>query len=217
MSVHSPSAIKLYETCPRKFYHEKVARDVTPVFGEAAKKGIELHAEFERAAMGWGPWPDLLGMYDRYMEILRGKFSVLRAEKEMALDKDLKPCGFWDSKVWIRGKADLVLWSRDGNVMIVDWKTGKRRPWPFQNRFYALCALLGSEKVLRVTTCYEWVVHYERDIETWTRDDIPALAREVVGRAAEIDQDERWAPKPSGLCRGYCECVKCPAHPSYRQ
>ena len=204
---HSPSSIKLYQTCPRKFYREKVLRDVVPEMGEAARKGIERHQHFEDCLKA--DRADLLpGRYPAYVGLLDRTFPARRVEHRMALDADLKPC-HWD-KGWIRGIADALWWDgATGTALVVDWKTGSRRPWHLQLRFYAYYVFAASEQVKQVRVMFEWLKEFTRDAEEFSRSDMPALATEIVAAAERIEADTTWAPRPGGLCKRFCQVPDC--------
>ena len=204
---HSPSSLKLYDTCPRKFYRERVVRDVRPEMGEAARKGIEQHKLFE-LAVSESRYDDLPAPYGEYVRCVDAAYPVKRLEHRLALDQDLKKCAWEDA--WIRGIADAVWWHpKSRRALIVDWKTGARRPWPLQLKLYAFYILAASPEVAEVTVMFEWLRFYQRDVQRYTQEHRPALARELVKAAETIEADTTWLPKPSGLCKKYCEVPDC--------
>ena len=203
----TPSKIKLYETCPRKFYREQVRRDVRPKMGEAAQRGIEEHRAFELAIQE-GAYDRLPGQYADYVRTLDRTYPHRRLEHRLALDEDMRPCTWRQG--WIRGTADALWWRPEtGQALIVDWKTGKRYPYHLQLTFYAYCLLAMSETVREVSVLFEWLKLYKRDTERYTREDMPRMARDLVGAAERIEADTTWAPNPSGLCAHYCEVPDC--------
>ncbi len=66
-------------------------------------------------------------------------------EKEVGIDRHLQPIGFFDKKVFFRGKIDNLLITPQGGVAIIDFKTGN---WP---------GLRGHEQQLR---CYEVMTYH---------------------------------------------------------
>lgn len=122
------------ENCPHKFYRKHVARDLpyekpTPALatGRAAhtameariKKGVALDPEWRSAE----PYCAIL---DKLPDTVR-----VEAEYKIAMKIDGAPCAWDAGDAWLRTKADLAVWTRDGG-WLVDWKTGKVREQPFE-------------------------------------------------------------------------------------
>ena len=45
--THSYSALKLYENCPYRYYHQRIAKTVVDKGGEASQHGERVHKHLE--------------------------------------------------------------------------------------------------------------------------------------------------------------------------
>lgn len=212
LMIHTPTGIKTFQTCPRKFYREKVKRDIPFRPSATAEAGIKLHQQFELACAGVADFPQGYLHYAKYLAAITSAYRTVQVEKRIALDKGLKPCS-WTQAPWLRGTADAVFTSTDGReVMIIDWKTGKRYPWQLQMDIYALWAFQAIPSATRVTTMFEWVKEYARDTTRYARSDVAELARRVVEACEEIDRahaEDSWPARSSGLCAKHCDVTDC--------
>lgn len=82
------------------------------------------------------------------------KVSKEFREIELAIDKDLSPCSFWDSKAVLRGKSDCILISEDGkSAVVIDLKSSKRATMKYaqdQLDFYSLLVFSNFPQVQEV-------------------------------------------------------------------
>ena len=224
---HSPSSLKLHDTCPHRYYRERILKDVTPGTSAPAEWGKLVHSQLEKAIKGEADWPEQWAHVSQAFRVWRLKYTAFQAERRLALDRALKPTDFYADDAWVRGIVDLILWdSRSGTMMLVDWKTGSVRPADakLQMQFYALCAFRHSDKVRHVVTALEWIKHRESTRKTYTRDaenDLAEIIREkcehVEHQVALMPDDRNTAEidrlfprKASGLCRGWCGIYDCP-------
>ena len=227
---HSPSSLKLHDTCPHRYYRERILRDVTPGTSAPAEWGKLVHSQLEAAIKGEADWPEQWAHVAQAFRVWRLKYTAFQAERRLALDRALKPTDFYADNAWIRGIVDLILWdSRSGTMMLVDWKTGSVRPADakLQMQFYALAALRHSDRIQSVVTALEWIKHRESTRKTYTRDaedNLAELIREKcehvedrvlmvsdgVGRQKPAEIDKLFPRKASGLCRGWCGIYDCP-------
>ena len=221
MRPHSPSSLKTSLTCRRKWYHERVLQDVPNLTSEPAERGTAIHKRLENAITGSAAWPPSWPhVEEAYAERCRG--HGVQAERKMAVDRDMRPCGFDSEDAWIRGIADLLLWDRPV-MTVVDWKSGKRYPddpaklpdAQFQMDVYAALLFCQSDAVETVETRLEWLVPKVRDTATYTAEaDADRLIESVQALAQTLDERTAdgiggFKPRANGLCRGWC-AVECP-------
>lgn len=209
----TPSKLKAYETCPRQYYHVEVAKDVDPLPpDERQVQGHQVHAVLdawirERLAGKRGWLPPAHRWIERRLEAILSRPGLrVQSEVRLALDRQMRPCG-WDDAA-LRGIADLLI--TDGRrSMVIDWKTGKRRPWWLQLDFYALAHWRSTPGVLSVRTAFFWLREPSVDMTTMyasQRDRTDATLRR---RLKEIDEDTTWRARPSGLCKQWCPVRSC--------
>lgn len=127
MTAWSYSSIKMFDQCPRKYYHLRVAKDVKDEGSDATQYGTDVHKAAEDYVKGGVPIPPKFG----YMEPVVSRLVALPGTKHTELKLGLKKvgnsyeaCGFFDPGVWWRGVADFVSVD-DTRGFSVDYKTGK--------------------------------------------------------------------------------------------
>ena len=211
---HSPSSLKLFDTCPHRWYRERVLQDLDPAVltdTTAADKGRAVHTQFENAAKRLAPWPEEYPHVETWFRDAVALYPSIAVERKLALDDDLRPCDFDGDRVWIRGIADLILWNGDlGYMVVVDYKTGKKRPGnELQMKFYALAAFMHSEKVDRVYTDLYWVATDQHDKRGYKRSNVDDLQRYIRTACERVDAAYEFPKRKGGLCRGYCPVSDC--------
>ena len=213
---HSYSSLKLYENCPYRYYHQRIAKTVVDKGGEASQHGERVHKHLEDRLRDKVDLPQEL----KHIEPLVNSFENLSAggdifaELEMTLTKDLTPTSWWGEDAWMRSKLDVYIVKNNKSV-VADWKTGKRRPDFFQLELFALQVFAHYQEVQSVTSSFVWIKDMAMDKQTFTRNDTPRLWDKVLGKVQRIEQSvtyEKWPAKPSGLgmycpCRNFCEYV----------
>jgi len=125
----SYSSLKTFETCPRKYQAEKVTKEVPYTETEATIYGTELHKAAEEFIRDGTPIPERFSFIQPYMDKLAAYPGEKHCEMKLGVkraDDRLVACGFFDSDVWFRGVADLVIIDGD-RARIIDYKTGKTR------------------------------------------------------------------------------------------
>ena len=102
------SSLKTFTTCPKKFYHTKVLKDIKEPEGEQALYGKLVHEVAELYIRDGKEIPEKFAFIkpalDSLLKIQGEKFCELK----MALTEKLEPCDFFDPDCWFRGVADLV-------------------------------------------------------------------------------------------------------------
>lgn len=119
------SQLDSFETCPRKFYHLKVARDIVEPPSPHAEWGTRVHTAFEEWIKNGSPLPEGMTQWQSLAEKLAKLPGEKLCEQKMALDKNFQPTDWKTS--WTRGIADLLVIHKD-RAVVADYKTGKRKP-----------------------------------------------------------------------------------------
>lgn len=205
---HSYSAIKQFENCPQRYYRQRVIRDIKDVGGEASRYGERVHEMLERRLRDNEELPQEVARYEVLCQSVEkmADGGDLHVEKELVLNANREPTGWWEPDAWLRSKLDvLVLKGRDAVVM--DWKTGKRKPDFFQMEIFAGQVLKHYPEVQRVKTTLVWLKDMKLDSETYDRDvDSPGIWGGIAVATSRIEQAlyfDNWPARPSGLCN-YC-------------
>jgi RecB family exonuclease len=202
---HSYSSIKLYENCPYRYFRQRILKDVVDEGGEASKYGERIHQYLELKLKGEAELPQELAHYEPLCASVEGiaKGGELHIEKELVLNENLTPTGWWSADAWLRSKLDILV-VVGNEAVVMDWKTGKRNPDFFQMHIFAAQVFKHFPEVQRVKTSLVWLKTMEMDTEQYNRIDINPLWAEIMKRIRRIHQSvehDNWPARPSGLCR----------------
>lgn len=203
--AHSYSSIKMYENCPKRFYHQRIAKHVTDPGGEATVYGERLHKFLEERLRDAVDLPVEAAAYEPLVQaVLRSVGNGhLMVEQEMTLSRNLKPTGWWDADAWMRSKLDVLV-LKGPSAINMDWKTGKRRPDFSQLELFALQVFAHFPEVEDVTSCFIWLKDSAIDKQTYKRSNAGALWSNLLNKVSRIERslhEDDWPAKPSGLCR----------------
>ena len=205
---HSYSSLKQFENCPLRYYRQRILKEVTDPGGEASRHGERIHALLEARLKGEG-LPEEAAKFEplcRAVERLAAD-GELHVEKELVLNAQLQPTGWWSEDAWLRSKLDFLAIAETSSV-VGDWKSGKRRPDMFQMEISAAQIFQHFPQVQTVTALLVWLGPMAVDSETYTRRQLPELWTEILGRVRRIESaaaENVWQARPSGLCN-YCPC-----------
>ena len=208
--AHSFSALKMYENCPKRYYHQRITKEVKDSVGEATLYGERVHKHLEDYLKTGAALPDDSVKLQPLCDTFRtsagdGGFFV---EQEYTLNKDLQETGWWDADAWLRFKLDVLVVRDNGTAIVADWKTGKRRPDFDQLEMFALAVFSFWPAVNKVTSVFVWTKENAMDKETYKREHIDDMWTRLLTRINRVEKSletEVWPAKPSGLCR-YCPC-----------
>jgi CRISPR/Cas system-associated exonuclease Cas4 (RecB family) len=207
---HSFSALKQYENCPKRYYHQRITKEVKDSVGEATLYGERVHKHLEDYLKTGAALPDDSVKLQPLCDTFRtsagdGGFFV---EQEYTLNKDLQETGWWDADAWLRFKLDVLVVRDNGTAIVADWKTGKRRPDFDQLEMFALAVFSFWPAVNKVTSVFVWTKENAMDKETYKREHIDDMWTRLLTRINRVEKSletDVWPAKPSGLCR-YCPC-----------
>lgn len=236
----SHSSISGFETCGRQYEEIKVLHNFQDQKNPASIWGDEVHKVFEKyigAAAKRAlqhPRDASFNLSDvsiaqieadvthllpvnmvQYREYLRQFFSRagrVLVEQQYALDKTLRPCGFFDKTCWGRGIIDVL--TLNGSIALVDdHKTGKNRKKDMQQLIiFALLTFYHHPEIDTCVCTFHWLQLGAADTEMFYRKDIAALWDTLLPK---LDRYMRafhlgvFHPKSSGLCKAHCAVSTC--------
>jgi hypothetical protein len=182
-----------------------VVKDVVDEGGEASKHGERIHAFLENRLKDNTDLPQEIAQYDTLCKAVErlAEGGVLEVERELVLNDNLMPTGWWDADAWIRSKLDVLV-IKGNDAVVMDWKTGKRNPDQFQMQLFAVQVFKHFPEVQRVKTSLVWLKDMNMDSEQYTRLDANKLWADIMKRIQRIHtslEHDNWPAKPSGLCR----------------
>lgn len=208
----SHTSITTFESCPKKYYHTKVAKDVKEVFGQDADWGKKVHKDLEERITISKPLPDHLSHCEPIVQSILSKDGERLVEEQIALDKNFKPVTWFAKDAWARGVIDVGVVNKK-NAVLLDWKTGKRKPDNDQLKIFAALAFAKFPWVQKITTAFVWLKENKLDKQLFTRtQDNASIWAELMPRINKLDsayQRDSWPAKPSGLCNGWCPVKSC--------
>ncbi len=206
--VHSFSSLKQFDNCPKRYFHQRIEKSVKDEGGEAAVYGEVVHKALEERVRDKKPLPPALKKHEEVCAQFENIPGVeVFAEQEMVLTKEFTPTGWWDEDAWIRSKLDIVA-VKGKTAVVADWKTGKRRPDPFQLDLFALQTFCHYPAVEKVHSTFIWLAEDKTDTFITVRKEVDRLKKNMqykIKRVEDALETGVWPAKPSGLCN-YCPC-----------
>jgi hypothetical protein len=209
----SHSALKDFEGCARRYHEVKVLKRYP--FKDTAQTlyGKDVHKAIEDYGKASVALPAAFAQYKPVVDAVLAKPGRKYFEYEMGVTTDLKPCGFKDDNVWVRGIADFVSVDDENlTAWVVDWKTGNDR-YPDTDQLLLMGLMLFAHfpHLRRVNSALMFIVkgsmvkhQLDRDGEAgaWQR------YRERVAKIEAAHAHDVWNPKQSPLC-GWCPVKTC--------
>jgi PD-(D/E)XK nuclease superfamily len=198
-----------YETCPKQFYHLKVAKDVVEPETVYTQWGHTVHTAFENSILnpevklpeGMTQWQPLL---DKFLSLPGAKYP----EFKFSVSRGFQPAEWDDS--WSRGIADLLV-IHNNQALVADWKTGKKKPTD-QLALYAAYTFHYYPEVETVHTNFVWLKSKEMTKNKYERKNIIKIWDDLLPRARKLEmayERDSWPARPSGLCNGWCQVKSC--------
>lgn len=122
----SPSQIRLYLECPRKWYYQYVVGIKSPTT-DAHRLGTRVHALLERWLLE-GTAPN--GEHAHLAQAVIDSGTITRGEHIIGVEKRTSPpIGFGDTGITLNGIVDVVERREDGGLRITDFKTTSSFKW----------------------------------------------------------------------------------------
>jgi hypothetical protein len=210
----SYSSIKLFDQCPKKYYHLRVVKDVKEPPTDAIMYGKQFHEAAELYIRDGTPLPPQFNFVKNALDNLKQIKGDKYCELELGLTENLEFCGFKDEDVWWRGVADLVI--VDGKeARVLDYKTGKSAKYADtdQLELMALAIFKRFPEVERVKGALFFVIskNFIKDsYDSQNQDKMWGKWLAEFNRLKLAHKSGVWNPRPSGLCKKHCFVLECP-------
>lgn len=202
------STLDSFTSCPKQFYHLRVARDVVDRPWEHREWGERVHKAFEHRILQGTPLPEGMTQW----EPVAGKLASIKGDKfvehKLAVDDSFAPAPYRSS--WSRGIIDLLVVDKD-KAGTFDYKTGKRRP-SNQLSLYAGYVFAHYPEVKTVATGFVWLKEKKVTKEVYERADAPRIWQYFLPTVRKLElahENNAWPARPSGLCKGWCPVTNC--------
>jgi hypothetical protein len=217
----SYSRLKNFETCPKKYWHNDVAKDVQQEESEALMLGNEAHKAIAAYIEHGKQLPVAFIHYqeqvDRCLLTPSGK-SIraipgvqIKTEQQLAITAEFGPCAWFGPEAWYRGIGDLV-WVAGRAAYVADWKTGKVIEDSPQLGLLAQCIFAHYPEVERVRSEFIWLKEDATTRVDVSRADMAQMWVDIFPRLRSLQEAHAqtlFPAKPSGLCR-WCNVKVCP-------
>lgn len=202
----SYSGLTAFETCPRRFYLTKVARKVKEPPTEATIWGNKVHKALEERAKGTKALPKDMRHYEKYTKKILNRDGKKIVEAKLAVTAKMRPTDFFAKDAWCRGIVDLGI-VNDEAALLLDWKTGKRKPGSDQLKLMACLGFAHYPWIDRVVTGFIWLKEKKFDRDEFHREQLPEMWSDFMPRVDRLSrayEEDKWVPRPSGLCKNWC-------------
>jgi len=206
------SALKTFETCPRKYHAEKVLKLYPFEETEQSRYGTEVHLAAEEYIGKGTPLPKGMEKFKPALDALNKIPGEKKVELKMALTVDRQVTDFSADDVWVRGIADLVIVNGD-KARVIDYKTGSAKyPDKKQLELMALMLFEHFPEVQEVKAALAFLLHDVVVKGQYKRADADKLWQKWQARTDMLDgafEHDNWPPKTNGLCRKWCPVEHC--------
>lgn len=208
----SYSSLSLFQQCPKKYYHLRIAKDVSDPPSPQIRYGLEVHKAAEDYVRDGVPLPAALGYMQEALDRLRGMPGKIMCEQKLGLTKDLEPCGFHDGNVWWRGIADLLVVDGD-TAKVLDYKSGKSQYADTkQLEILSLAVFKHHPEVQTIKAALLFVVHTGLVKAQYMREESEARWKRWLDETTRLEAAHRedvWNPRQNFTCRRWCPVTNC--------
>jgi len=212
MNKWSYSSMSLFQQCPKKYYHLRIAKDVFDPPSQQMRYGLDVHQAAEHYVRDGTPIPEKYSYLTPMLDSLKKIKGDIYCEYRMGLTRDLEPCKFGAKDAWRRGIADFLV-VNDDRAKIVDYKTGQNKYADTkQLELLALATFRHFPEVLEVNAGLLFVVHAAFIKEHYYYKQQGDLWEKWMKQTAELDsayENNVWNPKQNFTCRAWCPITNC--------
>jgi hypothetical protein len=211
----SYSSIKLFGQCPKKYYHLKVAKDVTEPVTAELSYGSKFHAAAERFVKEGQPLPEQFSFARKALEKLCSMQGTKLCEYRMGVTRDFLPCKFGAPEVWWRGIVDLaIIDDTKDKAYIIDYKTGRSAQYADKDQLELLSlAIFAHFPFVKIVKAGLLFVKCSALVtEQYVTDEKEGAWERWVGEFSKLEQTyarDVWEATPNALCKNFCPVVKC--------
>lgn len=207
----SYSRLDSFETCPRRFWHLNVKKDVKEVESDAMIEGKTTHKAFELRIRDGKILPIHLRIHEPAIKMICQSAGEKIVEQQIALDVNWQPVEWYSKDAWLRVKSDLTQYNGAYGV-VWDWKTGRPHDDFTQLNLNAAVLLHLAPEIDVVCPVYYWtksrkVQAGDRIKRTEVSDIWGPILKRVAAYQAAHDKDD-FPPRENYFCAG-CPVTTC--------
>ena len=211
----SYSALKNFETCPRRYNEYNVAKTVHEPESEPIKQGHAVHAAFKNRVASGTPLPLGMGMHEPILAKLAEAPGEIHTEQKLGLSSSFAPTSFMGKGVWFRIVLDYANIREDGTATVIDYKTGRPGEDLTQLELSAAALFAHDKHIQRVKAALLFVGHEQIEQAEYVRAQTTEIWSGILPRVKKVieaRQRQEYPPKPGGLCKRWCAVTSCPFH-----
>lgn len=210
----SYSALKTFQSCPKKYYHLKVLKDVKEPQSEIMIYGIDAHKAAELYIANNEELPGKYEFMRKQLDTLKRLEGEKFCEYKFGITKDMEPCGFFDKNVWLRGQIDLLIVNEKTNTArMIDYKFGKSKNADMsQLHLMSLAVFKIFPQVKKVKAGLLFCAEDKMMPTQYHAEDSGKMWMEWLPETARLEaayESNVWNAVPSGLCKAWCPVVSC--------
>lgn len=213
----SHSRLSVFEQCKARFeyaYIQKIPEPERPLppgkTEHANDRGTRIHEAAERYIKGGVELIDELAKFQDEMVQARAMFAAGKAstEGEWAYNRQWEPVAWMSSDVWVRIKCDLVVTMEPTDLVVVDFKSGKR--WgnelkhAEQMQLYVIGTLCKYPHAQKVTTELWYLDLDEISSMTYTREQGLRFLKNFEQRGERLTTCEEFPANPNKFACRFC-------------
>jgi hypothetical protein len=208
---YSFSRIESYENCPRKFWHESVAKTIPFEKNEAAQYGDDVHKAFATFFMDGKKLPLHLLHYQPFLELIKSAPGDKIIEQKICLNAKYEPVEWYAKDAYIRVISDLTQVSGTRGV-VWDWKTGRPKDDFTQLQLNAAITFHLDPSIEEMTMAYFWLKTKSVATEKMVRGQVPDFWSGWMPRVQKYQDahvQQNFPPRQNFLCKGFCKVKSC--------
>ena len=200
----SYSRLESSETCPRKFWHLSVQKDLKEEESSYQIEGKETHTSFANFLKKGTPLPLHLRHHESAMRAIAALPGEKVIEQQLCLNASWQPVDWFAKDAWLRVISDLT--QLNGRSAIVwDWKTGKPKDDFTQLKLNAAVTMHLAPEVEEVRLNYYWTKTRSLTPGRLLRSELPefwgGILKRVATYQARFDKND-FPPNPNPFCKG---------------
>ena len=208
----SYSSMSLFQQCPKKYYHLRIAKDIKEPTSEQMRYGLMAHKVAEEYIRDGVPIPPQFEYMREPLDRLKATEGDIYCEQKLGLTQDLEPCKFMAKNVWWRGIVDLLV-IKGNKARIIDYKTGKNTyPDTKQLELLSLAIFKHHPDIQVVKAGLLFVVHPLLVMERYSAEEQDERWKKWIQQSQQLDsavENDVWNPKQNFTCRSWCPVTSC--------
>jgi len=208
----SYSRLSSYETCPKKYHAETIAKSVPWVQSEQAAYGELVHKAFELFLKKQTPLPLNLKHWTPVLSQFANAPGEKLVEQQITFNVNYEPTEWMARDAWLRVKSDLTI-INGTQAVIMDWKTGRQRDEDgMQLKLAAAVTFLLDPNITEINMNYLWVQTKTITPFRMKSDQVADFWGNILPRVQRLQaahDGNNFPARPNYLCRGWCGVKTC--------